>query len=298
MNRRAVLAALGTATTALAGCLGSLRDDTNDNTHDSHRNDSSNSHRDSTTDSTLQEYDTSLAAQGIPSTICSEAIKRDPGIYAIDDPAFARDWSAHAIPARYRTVMDGNDLKDEHTVVGLEADGDARAYPLEVLTVHEVVNDEFGGPVLVTYCPICRSGMVADRVVDGDATTFAVSGLLWRPERIQVAGAEQGNRTFGAERNGGEQVSVRASGNVVVYDFATGSYWSQILAQAICGPKTGTSLTIRPSTLTTWGEWRREHPETAVLLPEPHSGTYRGEAFAGRTPDAPSSSLERHRARK
>ena len=55
-------------------------------------------------------------------------------------------------------------------------------------------------------------------------------------------------------------------------DEQSGSYWSQLLARAICGPLEGTGLEILPSTVTTWGEWRRSHPETDVLLPPPYSG--------------------------
>jgi hypothetical protein len=58
-----------------------------------------------------------------------------------------------------------------------------------------------------------------------------------------------------------------------MYDRATGSYWSQILVEAICGPKRGTAVSIRPSTVATWGEWRAAPPGTDVLFPPPHSTT-------------------------
>lgn len=69
----------------------------------------------------------------------------------------------------------------------------------------------------------------------------------------------------------GSRTGVRNSGNLVLYDAATGSYWSQILVRAICGPRRGDDLEIAPSTVATWGEWRRERPETDVLLPPPRS---------------------------
>jgi len=62
-----------------------------------------------------------------------------------------------------------------------------------------------------------------------------------------------------------------AIGDLVMYDGRTGSYWSQLLAQAICGPQRKRRLSIRPSTVTTLGEWRGEHPDTDVLLPPPAS---------------------------
>lgn len=229
-------------------------------------------------------YDDRLAAQGVPAAICSEPIAADPGIYAITDPAFDTSWAGHEVPERYDSVLRDGELAQTHTVVGLTTSEGARAYPIELLAHHEVVNDTFGGPAVVTFCPICRSGLVADRTVDGQRLTFAVSGLLWRPERIQVVGAEQSNRTFGANRTGGDDPGVRAAGNLVMYDLQTVSYWSQILGQAICGRATGTRLSIRPSQLTTWGDWQQSHPDTELLLPPPQSDVYVPERHTGSTP--------------
>ena len=156
-------------------------------------------------------------------------------IASITEPAFGPDWSDH-----------DPSLVDESLVIGVERDGIARAYPLKMLTLHEVVNDDLGGPLLVTYCPLCASGIVADRTVDGEALTFGVSGLLWRSD-------------------------------LVMYDEGTGSLWSQLLAQAIRGELTGTQLPLYPSTITTWGQWREAHTDTEVLLPTPASKTIRGE---------------------
>lgn len=207
-----------------------------------------------------------LAEYGFPATICEEEPYLE-GIRAIEEAAFGVDWSDVDVPERYRRA---GGLAADSVVIGL-TDGDrARAYPLDVLEIHEVVNDRFGAPILVTYCPICRSGMVARRVVDGEPTGFGVSGLLWQPPSIQTAGSEQEDRVFGVGSDGIE-VDVRNSGNLVLYDAATGSYWSQLLARAICGPRRGDDLEIVPSTVTTWGEWRDEHPDSRVLLPPPAS---------------------------
>jgi hypothetical protein len=158
----------------------------------------------------------------------------EDGIPAIVDPVFADDWSA---------VDDS--LSDDSRVIGIVRDGDARAYPLAVLNWHEIVNDTFEVPVLVTYCPLCGSGVVADRRIDGEPATFGVSGLLWNSD-------------------------------LVMYDTVTDSLWSQLLGTAIRGPATGTELTLLPATMATWGEWRTEYPETQVLLPPPESNTVRG----------------------
>ena len=161
-------------------------------------------------------------------------LSRD-SIPAIVDPAFASDWSGLDPEG-----VEDPTLPDETAVIGVERDGRARAYPLRILDWHEIVNDEFGGPIAVTYCVLCGSSVVVERFVDGESTNFGVSGRLWRDD-------------------------------LVMYDARTESYWSQILATAIRGPRTGDRLDVFPSTLSSWGEWRRSHPETEVLLPPPHS---------------------------
>lgn len=202
---------------------------------------------------------------GSPATLCEEAI--DPGdIHPITEPEFGADWQESTVPDVYGT------LSEETVVVGL-TDGDrSRAYPIRVLWQHEAVNDDFGGPVLVTYCGNCRSGMVADRRIDGTVTRFAASGLLWRPPREYAVGREDDGTTFGAT-SAAPTARIRNSGNLVLYDADTESYWSQLLAEALCGPRAGWTLSIRPSRVATWADWRADNPDTEVLLPPPASGT-------------------------
>ena len=238
VRRRDVVAALGAAT-ATAGCV----------TGDAGR----------ASDDGEVETPT-LAEQGVPPTICEEELSPG-GIRAVDDPAFGPGDAWPADPDGYQP------LEATSTVIGLDSDDVARAYPLSLLNVHEVVNDDLGGPVLVTYCPICRSGMVAERVVDGAPTRFDASGLLWIPPRVRTAAAAEDGRVFSDSEAG-----VANNGNLVMYDDRTGSYWSQMLAQGICGPKTEDRLSIRPSTVTTWADWRDRHPSAEVLLPPPASG--------------------------
>jgi hypothetical protein len=156
---------------------------------------------------------------------------RKDAIPAITEPAFGSDWSDTEF-----------ELNDDDEVIGVARDGQARAYPLRILDWHEIVNDEFAGPLLVTYCPLCDSGMTAVRKAGEQVTPFGVSGYLYRSD-------------------------------LVMYDEATGSLWSQIMATAINGELTGETLTLVPSSLTTWGAWTADRPETAVLLPPPASGT-------------------------
>lgn len=268
MDRRSALRRLGAGglgLALLAGCSGrpSSTDERTDGRSDDGSSDDSG--RSATT------TDRSLASLGIPSDICEEPILSDPGIYAITAPAFAADWADRDVDPVYRREGESG-LADGRTVVGVAADGRARAYPLSVLAYHEVVNDDFGGPLLVTYCPLCASGVVAERTVDGAATSFGVTGQLWQPPREYAAGSAADGTAFGAEQYGGEG-EIRHGGNLLMYDEATRSYWSQVLARAICGERRGDRLPLRPSTVATWGEWREAHPDTAVLLPPPHSGT-------------------------
>lgn len=212
------------------------------------------------------------ARHGVPPDLCSEAIIPDPGIDAILDPAFAPDWDGHEVDPAYRTDGGGSGLGAAHPVIGVSWPGGSRAYPLSILQYHEAVNDVAGDPLLVTYCPLCASGMVARRVVQGAVSAFAVTGLLWIPERILARESERRGRSFGVTADGRE-TAVRLTGNLVLYDARTHSYWSQLLARAVCGPATGEDLSIRPSTVATWADWRADHPETEVLLPPPHSET-------------------------
>lgn len=245
MRRRDLLALTGGALAAGAGCLGSVSDRDGDGEPTA-----------TTSGGTVDAP--SMAERGRPPDVC----ERDPGpsdIVAIADPAFAPDWPAD-VPGRY------GELTADTAVVGLRGAETARAYPLPVLVRHEVVNDDVAGPVLVTFCPLCRSGLVAQRRVDGAAATFDVSGLLWKPPRVQVAASEEGGRVFSDRASGPSPTQ-----NLVMVDDETGSLWSQLLAQAICGPATGDRLPVRPSTLTTWGEWRTTHDDATVLVPPPGS---------------------------
>jgi len=169
----------------------------------------------------------------------SDLVRAAPtdAIPAIVDPVFGSDWSD--LEAVNSSLAGGDE------VLGVVRDGRPRAYPLKLLDRHEVVNDHLGGPLLVTYCPVCRSGVVAERRVAGAVRTFGVSGHLYRA-------------------------------NLVLYDEESGSHWSQLLATAIRGPLTGTELALLPSRTTAWREWRGEYPETEVLRPPPESGTVVG----------------------
>jgi hypothetical protein len=112
-----------------------------------------------------------------------------------------------------------------------------RAYPIRILSAHEIVNDVIDGrPLAVTWCPICWSGAVYDRTVDERVLTFGVSGKL-------------------------------ADDALVVYDRETGSEWRQTTGECIAGDLAGTDLEVLPTTTTTWAAFREAHPDGRVLQP-------------------------------
>jgi len=149
------------------------------------------------------------------------------GIPALDAPAMD--------PAREATWPDST------MVVGIEAlrgDGtvEARAYPLSVLVWHELVNDTIAGqPILVSYCPLCGSAMVFERPASAYGNDrFGVSGLLYRSDML-------------------------------MFDRATSSLWTQIGGRAVTGERAGEQLTLLRSSHERFDAWRARHPETLVL---------------------------------
>ena len=144
------------------------------------------------------------------------------GIPSIDNPVFA-------------SVDNSYFLSDSDTVIGLDINGQSRAYPLFILVWHEIVNDEVGGvPVSVTYCPLCYTNQVFERVIDGQTVEFGTSGKLY-------------------------------NSNLLMYDRLTDSYWSQALGMAVKGELTGHQLNLIPFDVITWGDWKTIHPDTLVL---------------------------------
>ncbi|MFC6286120.1 DUF3179 domain-containing protein [Nocardioides sp. GCM10027113] len=144
------------------------------------------------------------------------------GIPSIDDPQFQRasevDW------------LDGRE-----PVLSLTVGDETRAYPVRILTWHEIVNDTVDGvPVAVTYCPLCNSGVAFERTVDGQETTFGVSGKLYID-------------------------------NLVMYDRLTESLWPQLTGKASVGHLTGEELESIPMGIVGWDQFLAEHPDAKVL---------------------------------
>ena len=152
------------------------------------------------------------------------------GIRSIDAPQFEhlRDGKAEGWSRR---------LVDTEPVIALEINGDARAYPLRILTQHEIANDEVGGvPVVVTYCPLCNAALVYERAVDGVTLEFGTTGKL---------------------RNS----------DLVMYDRQSESWWQQFTGEAIVGERVRQKLKLIPVRIEAFGLYRARFPNGAVLIP-------------------------------
>ncbi len=153
----------------------------------------------------------------------------------IEQGCGARDCIPSIDKPRFVSADEADFLSAAEVVMGIEVDGDARAYPISILNYHEIVNDEIGGrPIAITYCPLCGSGIAFDRAFGERVVEFGVSGLLRKSD-------------------------------LILYDRATESLWQQITGRAFAGPMRGEELRTVPVSITRWVRWREAHPETRVL---------------------------------
>lgn len=147
---------------------------------------------------------------------------RRDGIPPIDNPEFM-------------TVAEADHLSPQEPVMSFTFNGETRAYPLRVMTFHEIVNDVVGGhPVSVTYCPLCNAAIVFDRELDGEILDFGTTGKL---------------------RNS----------DLVMYDRQTDSWWQQFSGESITGSYAGQELTMLPSQLISFERFAAAHPDAMVL---------------------------------
>lgn len=145
------------------------------------------------------------------------------GIPSIDDPRFITSDRAQAW------------LTDNEPVILVEISGEARAYPLQVLIWHEIVNEEIQDtPVLVTFCPLCYSALVFERTVEGEILEFGVSGFLRHSD-------------------------------LVMFDRKTETLWQQVTGKAIVGDYAGTQLRQLPSQIISFQQFRNAYPNGKVL---------------------------------
>ncbi len=140
-----------------------------------------------------------------------------------------------------------SDLPESEPVIGLEINGVARAYPLRIMTWHEIVNDEIGGvPVIVTYCPLCNSAIVFDRrfAKNNSSPMFGTSGMLF-------------------------------NSNLIMYDRLSETWWQQFTGIGIIGKYNQVQLKKLPSRLESFASFKKRFPQGKILVPNnPKSRPY------------------------
>ncbi|MBI2577185.1 DUF3179 domain-containing protein, partial [Candidatus Woesearchaeota archaeon] len=172
-----------------------------------------------------------------PSKLESGGPPKD-GIPSIDEPKIVSAREADAW------------LRGDELILGVNLFGTPRAYPFQILVWHELVNDVINGnPVLISYCPLCGTGIAFDRNVDGSLLSFGVSGKLYNSD-------------------------------LIMYDRKTDSYWMQLSGEAIIGEMAGARLKMLPADTVPWKEWKALHPDTGVLSKDTgHSRDYGSDPY-------------------
>jgi hypothetical protein len=144
-------------------------------------------------------------------------------------------------------------LQDQEPVIAFEVNGNARAYPLQILIWHEIVDDEVGGaPVMITFCPLCNTAIAFDRRIDGQALRFGTTGNL------------------------------RESDLVMWSDDPGETWWQQITGEAIVGELVGSKLTMLPAEIVSFGDFKAAFPAGQVLSRDTgHSRAYGSNPYVG-----------------
>jgi Protein of unknown function (DUF3179) len=189
----------------------------------------------------------------------------------VDTRDWKTDFSRHTVPLdqffpggpgkdgipaldrpRFRSVSQIDFLRAREPVIELAVGGRARAYPLQILTWHEIVNDTVAGvPVAVTFCPLCNTAIVFDRRVEGRTLDFGTTGNLRHSD-------------------------------LVMYDRRTESWWQQFGGEAVVGEYAGRELRQLPARIVSWRAFAREHPAGRVLTRDTgHSRPYGTNPYAG-----------------
>ncbi len=136
-------------------------------------------------------------------------------------------------------------------MISVEINGEARAFPLNVLISHEIVNTTVGGvPVAITYCPLCNSSVVFRATIDGERHRFGVSGFL---------------------RNS----------DLIMWDRATESWWQQFTGEAIVGDYVGRQLDIVPAQVVSWDAFIAEYPDGQIMNRPNNDPQYRDPPYTG-----------------
>ena len=130
-----------------------------------------------------------------------------------------------------------NKIDSSKLIIGIEINGEARAYPIQIIGYHHQVRDTVGNtPVMITYCTVCRTGRVYSPMVNG------------KPETFRLVGMDHFNAMF--------------------EDESTKSWWQQATGVAIAGPLKGSQLKEIPSHQASLYSWLQKHPNSTILQPD------------------------------
>ncbi len=136
---------------------------------------------------------------------------------------------------QFSSVNEISFLDPDDLVIGVKVGDEIKAYPHPIMDWHEIVNDNVGNlPLAITYCPLTGTAIGWEREVNGVLSTFGVSGLLYNT-------------------------------NLIPYDRATDSNWSQMLLKSVNGERIGTEIVTYPVVETTWETWQALFPDSKVL---------------------------------
>lgn len=162
------------------------------------------------------------------------------GIPPIDNPKFVDAKKAKDF------------VKDDTLGILVKVDNNIRFYPYNILTWHEIVNDEVDGkPLSITFCPLCATGIVFEREVNNKILDFGTSGKLYQS-------------------------------NLVMYDRQTDTLWSQAEGRAIRGDLFPTKLTTYPSSILEFSKAAELNPGMKVLSTDTgHIRNYRLNPYQG-----------------
>ena len=231
------------------------------------------------TDSTMRAIEVDTERAGIPLEEVSSGGPPPQGIPAL---GFSGDRAGAAGPSpapEYETQAAAAAwLGAEEPVIAVSLGGESRAYPLQILTWHEIANDTLGGvPVAVTFCPLCNSALAFDRRVPlTEAALGEVRALT--PELVTTDPDEAFRRAYrsqtaDADLAAGLEVTFGVSGllynaNLLMFDSESRTLWSQLVGEGAVGALTGTALLRYPAQIVSFADFRRAFPGASVLSRE------------------------------
>ncbi|MBA3647717.1 MAG: DUF3179 domain-containing protein [Chitinophagales bacterium] len=184
--------------------------------------------KDSSDSTLLKQFDyaslqTDLTKHSIPLDSVFDGGPGKNGIPAIDFPEFISSQQA------------AHTLSQIEYGIYLEGKTESKFYPFNILNWHEIINDRLDGhPIAVTFCPLCGSAIIYDRVIDSDTLSFGVSGKLYES-------------------------------NLLMFDDKTETLWSQGLGEAVIGTLTGKKLKLLNSSVISFDDVLNNNPGAKVL---------------------------------